>query len=88
MREPIETKPRHGGIQKVYKFDNGYGASVIRHSGSYGGNDGLWELAVIKFQGEGKWSLDYRTSITDDVIGYLSDQEVDDLLGRVEALES
>ena len=36
-----------GGLQMVYKFDNGYGASVIQHEGSYGSHKGRWELAVL-----------------------------------------
>ena len=36
-----------GGIQYRFKFDNKYGASVVKHSGSYGHEQDLWELAVI-----------------------------------------
>ena len=43
----IETNRHNGGIQKVYKFPNGYGASVIQHRGSYGYQKGLWEVAFM-----------------------------------------
>ena len=69
------------GIQKVYKFPNGYGASVIKHKGSYGYQKGLWELAVLH---NGK--LCYDTEITDDVIGHLNDPEVDRLLRMIKEL--
>jgi len=77
----VETNNHNGGIQKVYKFPNGYGASVIRHKGSYGYSKGLWELAVL----EGD-ELCYDTEITDDVIGHLNDPEVDRLLRRIQQL--
>ena len=31
------------GVKYVFIFDNGYGASVIKCSGSYGGREELWE---------------------------------------------
>ena len=77
----VETNNHNGGIQKVYKFPNGYGASVIRHKGSYGYSKGLWELAVLE-GGE----LCYDTEITNDVIGHLNDPEVDRLLRRIQQL--
>lgn len=43
--EPADANPILGGVRYRFKFDNGYGASVICHMGSYGGKDGLWELA-------------------------------------------
>lgn len=68
----IKERSLFGGIQKIYKFENGYGASVIKHRASYGGMDGLWELAVILFLEEEKWKLCYTTEITQDVIGFLT----------------
>lgn len=75
----------NGGIQKLYKFDNNFGASVVKHSFSYGGNDGKWELAVIQFDGD-DWGITYDTPITDDVIGYLSDGGVEEILRHIQAL--
>lgn len=74
------------GWQKVYKFENGLGASVICTSFSYGASAGFMELAVIKFLSEDTWSLVYDTGITNDVIGYLSQKEVNSYLSRIESL--
>lgn len=76
----------NGGVQRLYRFDNGYGASVICHSGSYGNDRGLWELAVIRYTDGDKYVLDYSTPITDDVIGYLDEDEIIALLVRIGAL--
>ena len=80
--EPVHAGPLKGGEQKVYRFPNGYGASVVRHAFSYGGETGHWELAVIRFKGESNdnFTLVYNTPITDDVIGYLSDKHVAETL--------
>lgn len=78
--EPFETKSHMGGTQRVYRFDNGYGASVVNHAYSYG-----TELAVLKWDGA-KFELTYDTPITSDVIGHLSESDVDDLLERISSL--
>lgn len=70
------------GYHWEFMFPNRYGASVIKHSGSYGHQDDLFELAVLK-DGEG---LCYDTPITDDVIGRLDNQEVLDLLKKISEL--
>ena len=77
----IETNKHLDGIQKLYQFPNGYGASVIKHKGSYGYDKGLWELAVLN-EGE----LCYDSEITGDVIGYLNDPQVDNILGQIARL--
>ena len=80
----VETNEHYGGIQRVYKFPNGYGASVIRHKGSYGFTEGLWELAVLDDAGD----LCYYTPITDDVIGHLTDEEVNLKLNEIRGLQA
>ena len=83
----IIDRPLNGGTQKVYKFENGYGASVIEGGTyTYGAEEGLQELAVLKFKEAGDYSLCYDTEITDDVLGYLTEQDVKDLLERIENL--
>lgn len=77
------------GIHYIFKFDNGYGASVIKHYGSYGCEEDLWELAVIEFyetDGGISYHLCYDTPITDDVIGYLTDREVCEHLQQIKDL--
>ena len=64
-----------------YKFENGYGASVVRGVGTYGGGHGLFELAVM----HGK-ELCYATTITDDVVGHLDHEEDNSLLTDIEQL--
>ena len=65
-------------------FDNGYGASVVIGPHTYGGEDGLYELAVI-LGSDGK--LTYDTPVTDDVEGYLTEDEVTKLLEQIQNLE-
>lgn len=69
-------------IHYWYMFDNGYGASVIRNDFSYGGGDGLFEVAVINSSRE----IVYDTPITDDVLGYLTEDEVVEVLKDIKAL--
>ena len=66
-------------------FENGYGASVVRGLGTYGGNGGLYELAVIEGNKE-DWDLTYDTPVTNDVIGYLTEADVIKHLFEIQAL--
>lgn len=67
--------------QRVYRFDNGYGASVI--DDGYGKEEGLFELAV--FDNRTK-QIVYDSGITDDVLGWLTQSDVDNLLAQIKAL--
>ena len=93
---PVVERPHPrdpDGKQKLYRFKNNYGASVIQSldfgfGGSYGAAQSQWELAVIKFSGSelSPFSLCYDTGITDDVIGNLDEDEVEEILAKIEAL--
>ena len=71
----------YGGVQARIQFPNGYGASVVRHQFSYGGPDGLYELAVTKDN-----NLCYDTPVTNDVEGYLTPNDVTELLEQIQSL--
>ena len=82
----LPNKPINNGIQYIFKAKNGYGASIVRHDYSYGGKDGLWELAVIQFEANSDWDICYDTPITSDVLGHLTDDEVNETLEKIEKL--
>ena len=78
----------HNGTQRIYRMPNDYGASVLQSSISYGNAEGLYELAVIKFNSEDPedWDIDYDTPITDDVLGWLTEEDVQRYLHQIELL--
>lgn len=91
-----QNHPTGTGVQCLKFFPNGYGASIVRFYipisspfgkvGSYGVNEDLWELAVLKGNKKDGWQLTYDTPITNDVIGHLSESEVGDYLKQIENL--
>ena len=83
----LTFNPRQGlaGIHALAFFKNGYGASVVKGLGSYGDEQGLFELAVLKGDADG-WSLCYETPITSDVLGRLSPDDITRHLAEIEAL--
>ena len=59
----------------------GYGASVIKLPGSYGYENDLWELALLSnYNSVGNWNLEYTKLVNDDVLGNLTDNEVNKVL--------
>jgi hypothetical protein len=78
------------GIGARHFYDNGYGVSVVRFTtpfgaGFYGADEGLYEVAILKRVAE-NWNICYDTVLTDDVLGYQSEEEVEVLLYEVENL--
>lgn len=69
------------GIVSRTEFDNGYEVSVVKGKYTYGGDNGLYELAIFK-NGE----ICYDTPITNDVIGYLRPIDVTDVMEKIQQL--
>lgn len=71
-------------VQKLYRFPNGAGASVVRGDYTYGGEEGLWELGIIWFVGDG-YHLIYPKSVCPegDVVGWLTDEQVEEKLVQI-----
>jgi hypothetical protein len=71
-----------GGVMSRIQFENGFGASVVKTDYTYGGDKGLYELAVFGMDGH----ITYDTPITNDVIGYLRDIDVTDVMEKIQQL--
>jgi hypothetical protein len=78
----FKPHPRGSGIISRIKFDNGYGASVVKGPHTYGGNEGLYELAVIDANDQ----VTYDTPVTNDVEGYLTEEDITKLLEQIQNL--
>lgn len=78
----IRKREDLGDLQTIYRFPNGYGASVIHSIMIYG-----LELAVLYFEGDTP-HFSYSTPITNDVVGYISDEEeLTNLLNQINSLK-
>lgn len=82
--DDLKFEKMEGGVKSKKMFPNGYGVSVVSHQFSYGGNMGLYELAVLDENGD----LTYTTPITDDVIGYLKPEKVTEILIEIQDLKN
>ena len=80
--EFIELDQYMDGVAARIMFKNGYGVSVVCHSFSYGGKNGLYEVAVLDADGE----ITYETDVTDDVIGHLTPEQVTETMELIQAL--
>jgi hypothetical protein len=68
------------GKKSTIHFDNGYGASVVTHTLSYGGKLGLYELVVLK---DNEFHYDNPVA-GGDVRGFLSEKGVTNLLIQIQ----
>jgi len=66
----------------VVPFENGYKASIVIGPYTYGGKKGLFEIAILDDKGE----VTYNTPITNDVIGHLTEQGVEEVLQQISEL--
>ena len=79
----FQTHPMGTRQQCIVQFPNGYGASIVKGEHTYGGKDGLYEIAIFGKDGE----ISYSTPITSDVLGYLSEEDVEKTLSDIKNLD-
>ena len=72
-----------GGVQRIYRFKNGYGLSLINgplaHAYPF-----AWEAAVLEDVSEdgNNFELTYDSPLTDDIIVFSSDEEANAFIRR------
>ena len=72
--------PMGMGILAREEFDNGYGVTVVMSPYTYGGKEGLYELAVWK-----DGTIHYDNEVAKgDVVGYLRPEDVTDALKLIQ----
>jgi hypothetical protein len=74
----FNTHPIGDGIQALVSFPNSFGASIVKASFSYGGDEGLYELAVLKND-----CICYDTPITKNVVGNCTENDIENLLEQI-----
>jgi len=77
-------KDSEGGVRGRVFFKNGYGISVVCNKYSYGNEKGLYEIAVLNLDG----TICYDSSVTQDVVGWLTQVQVQDFINQIENLPS
>jgi len=78
----FQPSTHHIGVHAVVELDNGYKASIVCHEYSYGGDRGLYELAVIRDN-----RIVYDTPITNDVLGWLTPDDIVNTLNKINLLK-
>jgi hypothetical protein len=72
-----------GSIRAYIEFENGFGLSVVKGSAFYSDGIKTYECAVMK---EGNVFYDTPLTPEDDVLGWLTRDEVDDLMKKIQEL--
>jgi len=74
----FKSQQIHDGIQIKYYFKNGYAASIVMHNWSYGGDEGLFELALMNHNDKIIYKEDFG-----EVLGYLDFGQVELMLTMI-----
>lgn len=89
--EDLVFKPSEGcsgyrTIKAVAEFTNGYGVSVISGEGALTTSEKPYELAVIEYNDDGKYKLIYPSIFDNDVIPFLTADDVTSYMKIIQAL--
>lgn len=71
------------GQHAVLEFDNGYGVSVLLGDLFYSNGVDTYEVAVLAND-----YICYDTPITDDVVGYITEDEVTEIMEKLQSYKS
>ena len=77
---PFKETTMPKGVQALLSFGE-YELSIIKNEGSYGGKQGLYEIAV--FKGNYQVELPGITEQGDTVKGFLSEDEVEGIIKKM-----
>lgn len=80
--EMIEKADVPGGYQCVLEFGDYHQLSIISGDGAYGGDKGLYEIAVI-INGDFASLPGINNHVEDDVLGYLTADEVSAIIKKM-----
>lgn len=80
--EMIEKSDFPGGYQCVLDFGDHHQLSIISGEGAYGGNEGLYEIAVL-INGEFANLPGINEHVEDDVLGYLTESDVSAIIKKM-----
>jgi len=79
----FEDMKNQNGIQAFADFPNGFGASIVKSDFSHGGKSGLFEIAVLD---NDTGNINSTTDITDDVLGWQDEGDIDRILTAISKL--
>lgn len=71
--------------QWVFRFQNGYGLSVICGFGAYATRQAPFEAAVLAFRDD-DYEITYETPVADDILPRLTESRVLEVLAQLKAL--
>lgn len=80
--EMIEKSHRSGSYQCVLQFDDQHQLSIISGDGAYGGDKGLYEIAIF-VNGEFGSLPGINEHVDDDVMGYLTEEQVSTIIKKM-----
>jgi hypothetical protein len=80
--EKLKFEKVYDGVQARVSFRNGFEISVVKHSGSYGGEKGLYEIAVFDATGQLCDPLGWG----DTVKGWLEPEDVESYTHQIECV--
>tara|TARA_R110000737_G_scaffold96048_1_gene130118 strand:- start:1540 stop:1869 length:330 start_codon:yes stop_codon:yes gene_type:complete len=79
----LKFNPFHDGISSRVAYGD-YELSTVRHSGSYGNQEGLYEIGIFKNRGGDLNNMVEIAGVTekgDTVKGFLTEEDVTEIMG-------